>query len=236
MTTTFNVYCDESCHLENDHQPIMVLGAIWCPLEKVREISINIREIKKEYNIKTEFEIKWIKVSPAKTTFYLDLMDYFFNNDDLHFRGVIIPDKSRLQHKIYNQTHDDWYYKMYFTLLKAILNPQARYQIYLDIKDTRGSKKVAKLHDVLSNNLLDFSRQIIEKLQTVRSHEVEILQLTDLLIGTISYANRGLTNNTAKVALVERMRERSGYHLTQTTLSLESKVNLLRWEASEVVA
>ncbi len=34
MSQTFNVYCDESCHLENDHQPTMILGAVWCPLEK----------------------------------------------------------------------------------------------------------------------------------------------------------------------------------------------------------
>ena len=34
MSDTFNVYCDESCHLENDHQKAMVLGAVWCPLDK----------------------------------------------------------------------------------------------------------------------------------------------------------------------------------------------------------
>ena len=41
MTGIFNVYCDESCHLENDHQKAMVMGAIWCPLEKTREISVH---------------------------------------------------------------------------------------------------------------------------------------------------------------------------------------------------
>jgi len=28
MGDTFDVYCDESCHLENDHQKVMVLGAL----------------------------------------------------------------------------------------------------------------------------------------------------------------------------------------------------------------
>ena len=37
MSDTFNVYCDESCHLENDHQKVMVLGAVWCPFDKTRE-------------------------------------------------------------------------------------------------------------------------------------------------------------------------------------------------------
>lgn len=46
MGITFNIYCDESCHLQNDHQQVMVLGAIWCPLEKTREIAVRLREIK----------------------------------------------------------------------------------------------------------------------------------------------------------------------------------------------
>ena len=128
-------------------------------------------------------------------------------------------------------SHDEWYYKMYFDMLKVILNPHASYRIYLDIKDTRGARKVGKLHEVLSNNLYDFSRQIIERIQTVRSHEVELLQIADLLIGAVSYANRGLMTNAAKVALVEQMRHRSGYSLTKTTLYLEEKVNLFRWRA-----
>jgi len=46
MTATYNIYCDESCYLEHDRQLVMVLGAVWCPLEKAREISVHIREIK----------------------------------------------------------------------------------------------------------------------------------------------------------------------------------------------
>jgi hypothetical protein len=213
----------------------MVLGAIWCPAEKVREINVQLREIKIQHGMKPGFEIKWTKVSPAKLRFYLDLLDYFFDDDDLHFRALIVPDKSKLRHEDFGQSHDDWYYKMYFDMLKVILSPEARYRIYLDFKDTRGATKVAKLHDVLCNNLYDFSRQIIERVQIIRSHEVEILQLTDLLIGTISYANRGLVTNAAKRTLVKQMQERSGYELTKTTLIRESKVNLFRWRATEVM-
>jgi hypothetical protein len=233
MSQIFNVYCDESCHLEKDHQPAMVLGAVWCSLEETPAIAVRIREIKMRHSLKPDFEIKWTKVSPAQLPFYLDVMDYFFDDDDLHFRALIIPDKSRLDHEAFGQTHDDWYYKMYFDMLKIILSPQARYHIYLDIKDTRGATKVVRLHDVLCNNVYDFSREIIERVQTVRSHEVELIQLADLLIGAVSYANRGLFTSPAKLALVERMRKRSGYDLTKTTLYLESKVNLFRWRASE---
>lgn len=36
MSPMFNIYCDESCHLENDGQPVMVLGALSCPTEQER--------------------------------------------------------------------------------------------------------------------------------------------------------------------------------------------------------
>ena len=235
MGEIFNIYCDESCHLENDHQKAMVLGAIWCPLEKVREISVRLREIKKKHGLPSDFEVKWIKVSPAKFQFYLDWVDYFFDNDDLHFRALIVPDKSLLRHEAFSsQDHDIWYYKMYFDMLKLIFSPQARYRIYLDIKDTRGGAKVKKLHDVLCNNLYDFSRDIIERVQLIHSSEVELVQLTDLLTGAVSYANRGLQGSQGKLRLVERMKNRSKYRLTQTTLYKEQKVNLLRWQAQEV--
>ncbi|MCB9134751.1 MAG: DUF3800 domain-containing protein [Anaerolineales bacterium] len=232
MSQVINVYCDESCHLENDQQKAMVLGAVWCPLEKTREIARRLQEIKSAHNLPADFEIKWVKVSPAKLSFYLAVMDYFFDDDDLHFRALIIPDKSLLRHNDFQQSHNDWYYKMYFDMLKIILAPQNHYRIYLDVKDTQSAGKISRLHDVLCNNMYDFSREIIERVQSVRSEEVQQIQLADLLIGAVSYVNRNLSTSKAKLALIERMRERSRYTLTQTTLLREEKVNLFRWHAS----
>jgi hypothetical protein len=235
MSEIYNIYCDESCHLENDRQKAMVLGAVWCSLDKSREIAVRLREIKQKHGLSSLFEVKWTKVSPAKTRFYLDLVDYFFDDDDLHFRALIVPDKSLIRHDAFSgQNHDDWYYKMYFDMLKVIFMPEARYRIYLDIKDTRGAQKVAQLHEVLCNDRYDFSRQVIERLQLVHSHEIEQLQLADLLIGAVGYLNRNLQGNEGKIALIERMKQRSGYDLTRTTLLREEKMNIFRWHATEV--
>ncbi|MFQ5861495.1 MAG: DUF3800 domain-containing protein [Candidatus Brocadiales bacterium] len=233
MSEIYNIYCDESCHLENDRQKVMVLGAVWCPLDKRREISGRLQEYKVKHGLKPDFEVKWTKVSPAKKEFYCEFMDYFFDDDDLHFRALIVPDKSMLRHDKLEQSHDTWYYKMYFEMLKVIFDPKSRYRIYLDIKDTRGGPKIANLRNVLCNNLYDFTREIIECVKLVHSYEVEQLQLADLLIGAVSYTNRGLTGNAAKEALVERMRTRSGYNLTRSTLLCEKKVNLFKWHARE---
>jgi len=233
MVATYNIYCDESCHLEHDRQPLMVLGAIWCKLEKTRKITTRIRDIKLQYGLPPTFEVKWAKVSPAKQAFYMELIDFFFDDNDLHFRALIVPDKTKLQHELYGQDHDTWYYKMYFDMLKAILDPKEHYRIYLDIKDTRSATKIIKLHEVLCSDIYDFQREIIERVQPVHSHEVALLQLTDLLVGCVSYANRGLYGNSAKVALVEQMRKLSGYSLTKTNLLRENKVNIFVWHASE---
>lgn len=233
MPELYNIYCDETCHLEHDLSNIMVLGAIWCEYSKVEGISKRLKEIRQRHGLSQYAEIKWVRVSPSKQSFYLDILDYFLDDDDLHFRGVIVPDKSKLDHEKFNQTHDDWYYKMFFDLLKVIIAPNEKYCIYLDYKDTWGAKKVSKLHEVLSNSNYDFSREIIEQIKLVKSHQVQLIQLCDLLIGAISYANRHLTASDAKRSIVDRLIERTGYSLEQTTLLQEKKINLLRWNGRD---
>jgi len=230
MSETYNVYCDESCHLENDGHKAMVLGGVWCPTDKRKEISDRLKEIKVKHGLGRDFEIKWTKISKGKLSFYLDIVDYFFDDDDFHFRGLVAPDKETLNHEKYGQSHDEWYYKMYFTMLKSIFDPKAHYRVYIDIKDTLGAEKVESLHDVLCNNAWDFSRTMIERIQQIHSHESEQLQVADLLIGSLSYLHRGLTGSEAKLAIIERIKARSGYKLTQNTLLRETKFNLLIWQ------
>ena len=99
-----------------------MLGAVWCPLEKTREIATRLREIKKKNGMSAEFEVKWTKVSRSNQPLYLEIVDYFFDDDDLSFRAIIIPDKDKLQHgAVPGQDHDTWYYKMFFDLLKTPL-------------------------------------------------------------------------------------------------------------------
>lgn len=226
----YNVYCDESCHLEHDNEKAMVIGGIWCPECKKNVVFRRIREIKVKHGLDPRFEIKWNKVSPGQLGFYEDIVNYFFDNGDLHFRVLVVPDKQELDHVRYSQTHDEFYYKMYFDMLKTIWEPGCAYNIYIDIKDTRGQEKVKKLHEVLCNNQYDFDRQLIRKIQQVRSHEVELVALADLLIGAISYLHREKNTSKAKLSLIELIRQKSGYTLKTSTLYRESKFNVFIWK------
>ncbi|MCG2701410.1 DUF3800 domain-containing protein [Candidatus Parcubacteria bacterium] len=227
----YNIYCDETNHLEHSPVKIMGLGSVWCPLKETKNINERIREIKKRHGLSSEFEIKWTKISPAKQLFYQDIIDYFFDNDDLNFRAVMI-DKNVLDHKKFKQEHDDWYYKMYFTLLSKIMSPDDEYFIYLDIKDTRSQGKVKKLEEVLSNNIYDFDKNILKNIQQIRSHEVNIIQLTDLLLGALQFVNRDNLKSDSKKALVEQIKKRSRYSLIKSTLPSEKKLNIFYWKGN----
>lgn len=231
----YNVYCDETCHLENDGINDMVLGAVWCPQDKLCEINKKIREIKACNGVSKTMELKWTKISPAKVSMYKDVINYFFDESDLHFRALIIPDKGKLNHEKFNQTHDQWYYKMYYDMLKVVFSPFDNYEVYIDIKDTHSYIKSQKLREVCSNSMHDFSHSIIKRLQPIRSEEVEIMQIVDLLIGALGYENRVFSDDfqksSAKKEIIDLLKKSAGSNLRNTTFLNEKKFNILVWDA-----
>lgn len=228
MEKIYNIYCDESCHLQNDHIPVMLLGAVWCPRDKAKAISGQIRRVKARHNAKGE--LKWTKVSNSGITFYLALLDYFLNEGELNFRCLAVLDKQMLNHSYFNQgSHDSFYYKMYYQLLLNIVSrPESVFNIYLDIKDTRGSKKINELRRILHTKLGDRQHSTIPQIQLVRSHESELIQLADFLTGAVAYSNRDdiPKTSTAKLALVGKIQADTGLDLAHTCPPWEDKFNL----------
>lgn len=225
----YNIYCDESCHLEHDGERYMVLGGIICKKSNRKIIKNDILNIKRKHNIKDYAEIKWNKVSPSKLNYYKNLVDYFFECEMLRFRAIII-DKTQLNHEKYNQTHDDWYYKMYYELLKNFVEPKQKNYIYLDIKDTKSAKKVIGVKQYLNKKMLQYEYEPVQNIQSINSQESCIMQLADLLIGAIGYKNRIMykkkNSSIAKTEIMNYIINKSGYSLIKTTLLSEKKFNL----------
>lgn len=232
MRDSINIYCDESCHLSFDNGP-MALGAVVVPSSRAYFHNCKIREIKQEYGLNPSLELKWTKISPAKKAVYLAVVDYFFSQDDLSFRAIVIPDKSKLDHDTFMQTHDDWYYKMYFLLLQNLIDLEKQNRIYIDIKDTRGKRKTRKLHDILCNNKYDFDRNIISQLQTIRSHEVELMSIVDIFIGALTYLHKNLQSSSAKLELIHLIQSKTQLSLKQSSWLSAKKFNLFAWQPQE---
>jgi hypothetical protein len=216
MNKTFNIYCDESCHIENDHKPFMFLGKVSAAYNQVKLHTENIQELKKKHHFYAE--IKWTSVSKSKLRFYEELIDYFFSTD-LQFRAIGV-EKAKINNGAFNQSYDDFYYKMYYYLLNHNLNSLYNYNVYLDIKDTLSSIKVNKLKEVLNTKF-----GVFRNLQNIRSHESLLLQLTDLIMGAISYYHNDTAKaNPAKLKLIEKIKHHSGIELDKTNYS--NKLNL----------
>lgn len=233
MNERVHIYCDESCHLENDHQSAMVLGAVSCPAAKRKQIGRAIKALKKHHGILPTREIKWTHVSPSTLGFYQDLISLFFDESTLGFRGVVVPDKQLLDHEKFDQSHDDFYYKMWWLLLTRMIDDQHVFRIFVDIKDIHSNIKLNKVHEVLCNAHYDFNNQRIESIEAVRSHDVLLVQVADVLAGVISHHVRGIEGSRAKQSLIQHVKERSGLSLTQSTPPGARKLNLFVWRARE---
>ena len=217
ISKTFNIYCDESCHLQHDHKKFMFLGSISCAYPQVKRHSKRIDELKKEHNFYAE--IKWTNVSMSKVRFYLDLVDYFFDTD-LRFRAIGV-NKSKIKCEEFCSSFDEFYYKMYYQLLNYNIDTLCHYNVYLDIKDSLSAIKVRKLKDILN-----VKYGVFRTIQNIRSEESLLMQLCDFIMGAISYnSNCDEKKNMAKVQILEKIRKHSNViDLDKTNYS--DKLNL----------
>lgn len=222
MNRTYNFYCDESTHLPNDGQPYMVLGYVSIPYPQIKKVKKDIRSIISKHNF--EGELKWTNVHEATLAMYQELVDYFFSIENLNFRAIIV-DKSQIKDKENEQSYQEFYFKMYYQLIHHQLDFSYTYNLFLDIKDTCSNKKLARLKDILCNTTP------IRTCQFVRSHEVVLLQLTDVLMGAVNYHLRVKSGhlegrNTAKSKIIAKIQKKSDCSLECTSYKSVRKFNL----------
>ena len=224
----YNIYCDESCHLEHDNNDIFVVGGMKCPQAEVKRINSEILSLKEYFGYNKKSEIKWTKISNGNLNFYLALVELFFKDAALSFRGYIGRGKTELDNPGHSQSFDDWYYKMYYRMLEFVLNknPNDNFNIYLDIKDTLGSKKITIIQKYLNSHC---GRSIVNHIQLVHSDEVAILQLADLFIGALSYKHRSLNGSESKLTIIKKIEEMSEQNLLLTSSYKQTKANWFVW-------
>lgn len=225
----YNYYMDESCHLLNSDSKYMVIGAVACPKKMAANISYKIKEIKLKHGLSSNFEIKSTKISPAKCDFYKDVIDLFLNTDNLCYRAVVI-DKEQLDHQKFGQSHDDFYYKMVYTLFRYFLLSNNNH-IYLDYKDTMSYQKSQKVTECLTNNNR-MPPGYAFSAQPINSKESNLMQLADLLIGLTTYNARNLTTSETKKSLIDYLESSTGVSLFHTTNNYScDKIDILNWRA-----
>ncbi len=228
----YNVYCDESCHLVSNDSKYMLIGAVYCPKYKVKKVNEYIEHLKENYNLSDKIELKWNKIDKKTEKLYLDIINYFFNNDDLKFR-VIVVDKTKLDHEKYNQTENDFYHKAYYDMLKYIIIPGNFYNIYPDIKDTNSYYCHQVMLDYLRIKMSDTNKKTIKKVQPIRSYEAPILQINDILIGALSYYYRNLSGNSVKLNIINEIRKLYQNDFDTSSYYSNTKFNIFIWRSRD---
>lgn len=213
---TFNLYCDESTHLEHDQKPYMLISYVKCPFPQIKQHKEHIKLLKANHKFKGE--MKWSKISKSNAEFYSDVIDYFFATD-LSFRAIVV-DKSQIDNTREGFTYDDFYFRMYYQLVAHKMIPKSTYNLYLDVKDTRSQDKLARLKDILNNN------HNIRNIQFIKSYESYLMQMADVMMGAINYNIRGLNKVTAKNRIIEKMSSNAKIDLKKSTPKDEEKFNL----------
>lgn len=218
MKKTFNIYCDESCHLENDHKKYMLLGCVSSAYNQVKRHTERINNLKDKH--KYNGEIKWSNVSNSQLQFYRELIDYFFDTD-LQYRAVVV-NKSKIRNEAHQQDYNTFYYKMYYQLLNHNKNSAYTYNVYLDIKDTLSAHKVGKMKEILNTKF-----GVFRNVQNIRSHESLLLQLSDFITGALSYnLNDENKKVIAKCQIIEKIKQHSKQQLIDSSALAEEKLNL----------
>ena len=209
----FELYCDESRqdllagkdNISNNNM-FVCLGGIMIEASSRNRIKASINQIKQQYGIHNE--IKWTTVSPSKLQFYFDLIDVFFDAQELSFRTVVI-DASKVNNFMYNKNDQELgYYKFYYQLLYHWINKDNKYRVYTDQKTNRDKMRLKELKRIV--NLGFNGCEPIQSIQAIDSYESVILQIQNILMGAVGYKYNYRHNgkSAAKEDVVRKIEER----------------------------
>jgi len=217
----YKIFCDESNHLLNTKSNLMVNGAILVQEDNAEQINRDIKSIKYKHNYFNE--LKWTKLLNSKKEFYKELIDYFFENE-MKFKATFIPNKKEHNHTLHKNSHNDFYYVVYFYTMRNFMNPLDEYKIYLDYKDINGGKRIKNLKETLGRQAKACDIYIIQ------SQESQVLQLCDVFIGAIGYKNRTDMEKKSEIKLfiIDYLEEKLGYPIVATA-PWADKFNIFRW-------
>lgn len=229
MTLDINIYCDESRHTSDVADRYLVIGALSCPREAKHDLVHAIHLLQARHSARGEFG--WNKVAPGKSAFFRDLAEFFVQQPELRFR-CLVADRSQFKHDEFNDGDKELgFYKLYYQTLVHWLEPGKVYHVYLDWQQNASQERFADLRQILGRKLS--GRAKLACLEPASSHELALLQLTDLLIGAVGYAWNRRDTSKAKLEFCAQLAASIG----KPTLAYSSpwknsdpKFNIFNWQ------
>jgi len=220
------IYCDESrpdlFTSQRKDAAFLSIGGIWIPAASRDRIKSAIKSIREKHNI--HGEIKWTKVSAKALPFYCDLVDYFFSDDDIRFRTILVDSTKTDLIRYHSGDAELGFFKFYYQLLHHWILESNEYSIFLDMKTYRNPQRITTLRNFLRNSNILAS---VSNIQSLPSTEVILIQLADLFTGAVNAKFNVSMSSQTKLAIIDRIEHHLKKNITPTCKS-ESKFNVFQ--------
>ncbi len=180
----FEIYCDES-RQELFHSPVpggqyVLIGGIWIKAGERPAHKQAIKALRARHRLHGEF--KWNRVSPSRAEFYKDLVGLFFSRE-IRFRTLVLRADELDVVRFHEADNELMFYKFYYQLLHHWILDFNRYRIFVDTKTNRVRNRLKTLQRCLSNANISS----VVDVQALPSHQIDLIQLADVMIGAVSY-------------------------------------------------
>jgi len=207
------------------HHPFMAIGSMWMPRAEKHELNNKLRKLCRSVNLYGE--VKWSKTSRICLESYKQLVDFFFNEEALRFRVIVVNQNKLDLEKYHDGDEELGFYKFYYELLIKWIEEGNEYLILLDFKKNKGADRHKTLKIVIENKLK--GKAVIKDLTIIDSSQTPLSQLCDLLTGAVAADWCGLSEGRPKTDLAAYIADKCGYPSLRTVSPLPepcSKFNI----------
>lgn len=210
------VYCDESRQGNILANPYMAIGGIWVPRAEKKRLTSELNSLKKQVGLRAE--AKWQKVTSSHLEGYKALIDFFYSNEDLRFRTIVVEQAKVNVAQYHDNDEELGFYKFYYEMLVKWVETGNEYLILLDYKTNKGADRYTKLAQVLRRSVAQ--NAVISDLTITNSAETPLCQLCDIFTGAIAASwSDGIQPGSAKFELARYIAKKSNL----TSLKIEHK-------------
>lgn len=177
------IYFDECGDTKS--APFFLLGLLF--VTNRRRCQEKIQKVRDEFHFRNE--MKFMKVSGLRAVVYDEVINIFLDSPNLYFRCLVV-DKKLIDWKKFKNLKHEAYNFFSYEVLRRSLDQIEQAVIYTDAVVRK--KEDQFLKEVFTLNL-EFKHDPIKHVEPIDSKDDDLLQMCDLLLGTV---NNELTQNT----------------------------------------
>ena len=227
LAMRYKIYSDES---STGGERYMLIGGLWVPWDDELAIRASLMAVRAKHQLRAE--MKWTKVTDKMLRAYMDFVDVFFEQCSMRFKCIVL-DTRILDYRTYNSGDKELgFYKFYYQLISRNLSPRCEYWLYTDERQNRKPYRLEALK-LAVNNWWTSKKQVrpLRHIEPCKSHNDDIMQLADILLGAIASAWNERKGRESKKLLKEHIAQ----HLSRPSLAIATapnapKVNIWKWQ------